>query len=514
MDASGLLTVLAVLLTGATLLPERTRLDLRIRITKVNKFIFYILGASSLYLLFLDVLKANNLSLPFDWVFGFDKHSSLLAISLLLFVGIIIKLKETKLPKSSVCFLRETIEQLLKDGNFKDISYLINKYDDQLIDYIHHRPWYVKLHDKIKPDFNGLLLIQVDSKKNSKLKKKYFYFREKVASKMISSYWVADNSRKILISIFKSRPLTKYLADNYPVVALKLLSTDLGVELLQRDEFITFLIEDPHSPFYRELSLCQYLSSSDCYEIEPSNQLLTYLFSDIDILEDLKIYKPIKEYIVKFIKSENKKTSKYHKKGDDYTFNSENVTCPIYMTIFFFDLMIREAIDKRSKNHLFPNYIYQISKEIFNNIEHDDEVNQDVEFIEFPTRYDYLLYECFSATCHWLSMIVDRKKDKSTGSYDPYLIVESIGKMLYVVLKSDKFDLERKAYYLGIVLRTICSLDESGLTAYSKKITEISVSQYKTSECNLIEMVHQMKPFLKQDEWEFQFIIDKYYLTS
>jgi hypothetical protein len=178
--------------------------------------------------------------------------------------------------------------------------------------------------------------------------------------------------------------------------------------------------------------------------------------------------------------------------------------------------MIREAIDKKSKNHLFPNYIYQISKEIFNNIEHGDEVNQDVEFIEFPTRYDYLLYECFSATCHWLSMIVDRKNDKSKEKYDPYLIVESLGLMLYTIIKSDKFNLERKAYYLGIALRTIDSLDKSELGTYSKKITHISVSQYefKTPEYDLVDTIHQMKPAIRIDDCLLLSLIDKYYVRQ
>ena len=49
MDASGLLTVFAVLLTGATLLPTKRILDLKIRITWLDKLVFSVLIVCILY---------------------------------------------------------------------------------------------------------------------------------------------------------------------------------------------------------------------------------------------------------------------------------------------------------------------------------------------------------------------------------------------------------------------------------------------------------------------------------
>ncbi|HFC9210421.1 TPA: hypothetical protein AB5F35_002849, partial [Vibrio cholerae] len=72
MDASGLLTVFAVLLTGATLLPSKVLLDLRIRFTVIDKVVFVLLILFSFYFLFFDVLKYNDLILPLRWIWGFN----------------------------------------------------------------------------------------------------------------------------------------------------------------------------------------------------------------------------------------------------------------------------------------------------------------------------------------------------------------------------------------------------------------------------------------------------------
>ncbi|HFG1582047.1 TPA: hypothetical protein ACGFXK_003433, partial [Vibrio cholerae] len=101
MDASGLLTVIAVLLTGAALLPRRVILDLVIRMTIIDWIIVFILSVSSLYLLFLDVLINNNMALPFSWLFGFDKESSLLLVSIVAILYAILKINGSRISRKN-----------------------------------------------------------------------------------------------------------------------------------------------------------------------------------------------------------------------------------------------------------------------------------------------------------------------------------------------------------------------------------------------------------------------------
>ncbi|TQP26170.1 hypothetical protein, partial [Vibrio cholerae] len=152
MDASGLLTVFAVLLTGATLLPSKVLLDLRIRFTVIDKVVFVLLILFSFYFLFFDVLKYNDLILPLRWIWGFNEKSSLLATSIIMIVFVLIKLKESSLPKSSINKLTREVDLLIKERNFQDISYLLNKYKLDLLNYYNATPWYVKLHKFIIPN--------------------------------------------------------------------------------------------------------------------------------------------------------------------------------------------------------------------------------------------------------------------------------------------------------------------------------------------------------------------------
>ncbi|WP_435235287.1 hypothetical protein ACR30L_16205 [Psychromonas sp. PT13] len=511
MDASGLLTVLAVLLTGATLLPPRVLLDLKIRITRKDKWIFSGTLLFCVYFLFFNVLKHNGLVLPFPWILGFNERSSLLAVSLLLMVFIAVKLKETKLPKPSITKLNKEVDLLIKDGNFRDISYLLNKYCGQLSAYINFKPWYVSLHYWILPK-NHPFLISLSSKDEmSKFRSFIYEARTKIAGLFPETYKVADEIEVLLSSTFKSRGLIDYWSKNYATLGLVLLNSSKKLESIHREEFIKLLIGNVHSQLYREMAQSQYISSSNCYEIDRSNSFLWYLFTDVIICEELNIYAPLKEYAVDLMKKEKSSKSIYNKECYGFIDSNKRYSCPIYMSIFLFDMMIREAIDQKLKKHLFPNYLYHIAMQLLDNIDSVDLKETDAEF---PTRNYYLLYECFSTMSTWIDMIENRKDD--SDKYDPYLIIESYGMMTYHLLDSDKISEEKKGYFLSIVLRTLQSLDHANLEGYAREIgsTITRLHSFKEESEEHLEVINKLIPIIRADDCLLLPTIRKYVLSK
>lgn len=519
MDASGLLTVFAVLLTGATLLPSKVLLDLRIRLTRKDKVAFTVLMSFSFYFLFFDVLKHNGLIIPLPWIWGFNEKSSLLATSLLLIVFILIKLREPNLPKSSVKKLTKEVDLLIKDRNFKDISYLMNKYQEHLLGYYGFIPWYVELHKLILPKSYPFLISfsnEGESSKISVLKNKTSELtngvRTKIAEKIPSSYWVSEEVEYLTLSIFKSRSLTDYWSKNHPTLALNFLNNTTKLESTHREEFIKLLLGNSHSLLYRELAQSQYITSSNCYEIDKSNSLLRYLFENVKNSETLKIYNPIKDYIVKYIRKEKEeKDSIYHKPCEGFVDSNERYSCPVYMSIILYDMMIREAIEQSSKDHLFPNYIYHIAMEIINSI---DGVDINKSDSEFPTRNYYLLYECFSTMVTWINMIENRKENRI--KYDPYLILESFGMMTYHLLASEKICDDKKAYFFSIVLRTLQSLENSELNNYANKIaTHITrLHDFRKENERHLEVINRLKPIIRNDDCLLLPVLRKFFSSS
>ncbi|MBE4464860.1 hypothetical protein HJ014_09190 [Vibrio parahaemolyticus] len=510
MDASGLLTVFAVLLTGATLLPTKRILDLKIRITWLDKLVFSVLIVCILYFLFFEILKHNNLLLPFHWLWGFDEKSSLLATSLLLMTFCIVKYREEKLPKSSISKLRVEIDELIKEGNFVDISFLLEKYKFNLVYYYSCTPWYVKLHRSIKPKYECAKLISFNENDENKISLIESIRRE--LAHMIPDRSSSANEIDFMFSlIFKSRALMCYLNETHPTLGLELINTSDNVESVYREEFIRMLLENKHGLLYRELSQSQYIEQSNCYEIDPSNLLLKYLFEDVRRSDDLELYLSIKNFSIKIIQKEQSQDSVYHNSCDDFVDSNERYECPVYISIFLYDMMIRQAIEQKYHNHLFPNYLFFIAKEIISSID-NVEMNRSGE--EFPTRNYFLLYECFSTMSSWIDMIVERARNQER--YNPELILESFGMMTYYMLTSKAISKKKKAYYLGVVLGVIRKLDEANLEAFSKIIVTHSLKLHAFSKLDqsMIFIIEELGSYVKDDDFYHSSILKNYFLKG
>ena len=221
------------------------------------------------------------------------------------------------------------------------------------------------------------------------------------------------------------------------------------------------------APLYRELKDNQHCTPDTGYRIEEENFILKHYFSDSKQAVKVKIWQPIGNYVRKYIKEQEGEINFYNTYCDDFSFSDERWECPIFTGIQFFDLMVKSAIYQKTDEHMWLNYYAYFSDEILKNI--DRSVNNKIDS-DYPLKFDYLLYELISNCSEWVDAANYLYNDKVKSIVAIESASECLGTMINKLLVSDKFDENKKAYYLEIVLRLMRDLDSKGNERLSTKI--------------------------------------------
>ena len=122
MGANGLLTVLALLVAGYSLLSDIKRLDFKLRISKFNYLIAVGLVASILIVIYSPVILSFDVIEPIGWYWGFDEETmsfSCLTALVLLFSW---KAAGKKLPSSNI---EESVDNS-RQGKKLSLNIIIN----------------------------------------------------------------------------------------------------------------------------------------------------------------------------------------------------------------------------------------------------------------------------------------------------------------------------------------------------------------------------------------------------
>ncbi|WP_290612631.1 hypothetical protein, partial [Arsukibacterium sp. UBA3155] len=100
------------------------------------------------------------------------------------------------------------------------------------------------------------------------------------------------------------------------------------------------------------------------------------------------------------------------------------------------------------------------------------ERSPDVDFErEFPTRFDYLVYQMFSCCEKWVGSAAhldyNGVEQANIQHFPEYQAAKTFGGMLRRIIKSSKFRDHQKIYFLEIALRLMRALDQRKLQSYS-----------------------------------------------
>ena len=278
----------------------------------------------------------------------------------------------------------------------------------------------------------------------------------------------------------------KHIAKTRPYFAISLFQLDTRDKDDFAEAYFRELISNNGSVLYQELQ-----KNQKANYFPEANRLLHFLFTDVNMARRLEIWRPIGNHITKlfqqgtpseYIASLNRRSNEF----DDNEYWKD----PVWAGIFFFDLMIRAAIQQGVQNHMWLFYLqYFVAglEEIYDTSD-INEVNQDDEF---PSKGARLIYASMERLCDWLRLtneLPDSSPNKQFSLYESVSIVEkqwdygsdingniplcaavAVGSCMATVVMSNRIEDKFKIDLYEFVLNTVKSIRKDGEDGYLRK---------------------------------------------
>ncbi|EPJ7087001.1 hypothetical protein NK529_001360, partial [Citrobacter amalonaticus] len=394
MGANGLLAVFAILIAWYTLLTDERRVDLKLRLSKLNIIFIIFFISTILVVIYSKVLLSIFPIKPIPWVLGFNEDTLAFTCLCIIIAVFGFKILGKRIPKANLTNWIRVSEKYMRAKKVEQLGYLFDKYHEQLFDIISNKKWYVRVHNFLNPSLFSMI---IDKEKVKKI-------RFKKSRRFLSKLFPCEDKNQETIQLnisklLKSKPFVHYLIDTHPHIAMK--ATCLWFR--DRDEyntnFFTYLICNPNSIMYRELRDNQNRSHTGEYALDESNALLNFYLNDIRTAISIGIWKPVGDYVVSYIKKQKGNSNFYNQPDNYFSSSDERWECPIFVGLVFFDVMISTAIFKRSKDHMWLMYYRYFLEGIIES----HETSEDIDINrEFPTRFDYLIYELIHNCNTWV----------------------------------------------------------------------------------------------------------------
>lgn len=515
MGATGLLTILAILISGYGLLPDEKRLDIRLRISWLDLLIVSVPVIAILVVIYSPIILSTGYVDGVGWFWGFTEDT--MVFSCLLFIILFFgwKLIGSRLPAANYARWGKDSEQYLRSKKFEQLGYLLNKYHGQLFGVIDYQVWYVRTHNFLMP--KPILLILKSDEKRPVWEPYIFAVRKFLAKPFPSRCKKQDEVELSVSRLLKSAAFVEYLAEAYPMIAAKASC----LRFPDRDEFVaTFfkaLMSHPGSPLYRELRDNQNCSYTGEYYLDESNQLLNFYFKDISVAQHVGVWQPIGEYVIEYIKKQRGQENFYNQPNDRFSDGEERWSCPIFIGSLFFELMVSFAIFQRAKDHMWLMYADNFLEVILESLNHADDVDKDREF---PSKFDYLMYQIFSACDDWVGaaehLDYEGVPAEDIQHFPEYWAAKTLGSMLRRIVLSEKLPEQQKIYFLEIVVRRMRRLDQTDLGGYAKVIFDHSIRKYEHAvvELDVVSeldrLYSQIDHVLRFGESTFETSVSKY----
>lgn len=276
--------------------------------------------------------------------------------------------------------------------------------------------------------------------------------------------------------LLKSSGFLSYLVETHPLIPVKLTSSPSFLQIDEfTDNFFKYLISNKNSLLYREIKDNQHFMYSTGYRIQPENFILSHYFSDPNVAINANIWKPIGDYICKYIKEQNGKDNFYNSYCESFSYTEEPWECPIFVGIQFFDIMVKTAIYKKINDHMWLMYYEYFLNGILDNI--DRSKNSEI-WQEFPLKFDYLIY-CLVSNCSEWVVAANYLYEGNSKILPIERASYCLGGLLRKILLSTNIAVRQKIYHLEILLKTMRDLDLKAQNHLSQQIFHTLVREYQ-----------------------------------
>ncbi|WP_435075622.1 hypothetical protein [Halorubrum sp. HHNYT27] len=314
----------------------------------------------------------------------------------------------------------EKIVSILRDlNNQGDYSTLVNLLQNHYRPLVHH-PEEPQRQPSLAEVYARELREEVEDEPDSLRERVIRWYRAQYYVQLVN-YWLMDTAPEAS-SYTETLFLDPEFSAQYPVI-----DPDLGVKLIRDDSlegfqrrkavhrYLRTLVKTENSLLYRDLQNNTSTDGMYRYKIEEDNRLIHALFSDMDRVEDLDIYKPVGDAVRDIIVDQRRQEfDEYNDQrltdtriSDDHIFRD-----PVFIGIQFFDVLVKEAFHQKVSWHVWLSYYETFTREICRNYEITEYSDPDASV---PNDYSRLLNEMVGNMCDWMRMmqaeVVSRTSD-------------------------------------------------------------------------------------------------------
>jgi hypothetical protein len=254
---------------------------------------------------------------------------------------------------------------------------------------------------------------------------------------------------------------------------------ELNTEKVKEDDFVNRFLKvitlNKNGNFFREIRENQNLGEFNAYAIEKSRPIIYSLFNDIKVASINQAWRGIAEQALLEIAEEAKKEYSPLRESDREQEHDTVWSFRITIAIWYFDIMVREAIRQNVNDHMWMYYYRHFVESILNNM---DELPSPESEQNKSTRNFNLIEDIFCKMMDW--------KDVATKSkhYDlTECIFDCMGQCLYELTISNKLNDNDKQYLMNWVwedtIKTFAEEDSDSERAAIDKIINRGFEMFK-----------------------------------
>ncbi|MFT6754534.1 MAG: hypothetical protein ACJA2O_004742 [Candidatus Azotimanducaceae bacterium] len=459
MDPAGIITVIGLAVAIYAIVPREQRLDLSLRISKLDRIIILICFFVIHYIIFYPTLDQFGLAYNLgSWKYGFNQENTIYLIFLFLGIFLFHRAKNAKVSRSNIQQMSELMEEQLSEGKYADLAILVENHVENIAKIQKTPTFRNRLSDKISPITHTSFVLHQDYEP-SWLERHFAPFLSWLGEIFYKHDPQAEVSDNVLRRILTNKNFVQYLSKSRPYLALTII--DLGTRYTESFLGIYFssIIDDRDSIFYYELKNNSWLAANQRFHIPKNNRLLFYFFRDVRVAERLKVYKYAGNAVYTILDSDSVWNERCNSAIGAYVDN-ESLLCPLDTTVRFFEIMLIEAMHQGIRWHMWLFYLSGFSTKILNNLAPLTDVDLEREF---PTPYHYHLYKIVTVLIDLLQEYehVSNKEPISTddeslnhaNSSIPKSAAIALGSIVYEIVSSTKVTDEFKIYTIEILGR-------------------------------------------------------------
>jgi hypothetical protein len=478
MDASGLFTVLGIFVAIITLISEEKRQDFFLRASLGYWLFFLALNLLALGVIYSNVITTVTKLKPINYFWGFDEKTAVLTSVIIMSFLFIYKLLGKKLPRLQYNKWSNISYRLLREKKYHILSFLLEKYIDQFLKIVNKNTTYEKFYNYVSRNSRDSIeeILSFPPVQISRIRKIKRFIFTKILSFLPTEIGCKPLLYQSIEKLLKSSGFLSYLVETHPLIPVKLTSSPSFLQIDEfTDNFFKYLISNKNSLLYREIKDNQHFMYSTGYRIQPENFILSHYFSDPNVAINANIWKPIGDYICKYIKEQNGKDNFYNSYCESFSYTEEPWECPIFVGIQFFDIMVKTTIYKKINDHMWLMYYEYFLNGILDNI--DRSKNSEI-WQEFPLKFDYLIY-CLVSNCSEWVVAANYLYEGNSKILPIERASYCLGGLLRKILLSTNIAVRQKIYHLEILLKTMRDLDLKAQNHLSQQIFHTLVREYQ-----------------------------------